>query len=305
MNSTIEDKSYNDGIIPVRQKFSFMQRFDVIRAMIGRNFILWKRFKISAVTSIISMFVGIGVFFFVNYWIGDAMGIRIAEFGYQGDFFRYVLLGMAVTSFSTISLTFFLFFLKATYFSNWLEMIISSSISLQQFVSITLIWMFFLSTINLTLYIGIGTFFFGADIILPPDFWLLIVIIVLLIISISGIGLISASMFLLFDVKGNIEPVGWFFMTFPALVSGNMFPPALFLEIAPPLYYLSKIFPLTYALESFRRVMDGQNLSNPIVMNNIMILLLFCIICLPIGLLFFRKGIKVAEKTGKLARWGA
>ncbi|UCG70822.1 MAG: hypothetical protein JSV09_07450 [Thermoplasmata archaeon] len=81
-----------------------------------------------------------------------------------------------------------------------------------------------------------------------------------------------------------------------------MFPPELFLEIAQPLYYLSRIFPHAYAMDAFRSVMDGAGLGNTIVINDILILIIFCIILFPLGAFMFREGIVKAERTGKLAR---
>ena len=305
MSPFTKDKSPDKSIISVKQKLSIRDKLEIYRALLSRNFILWSRFKISALIGLVSAIVGIAVFFFINFWIGDAMGVRIAQYGYKGDFFRYVLLGLVLTNFAGISLTFYLSFLKSTYFNNWLEMVLSSPISFSLYFSIAVIWVYVVSAINVTLHLGIGAFMFGADISIPPDFWLIIVIILLTVIAISGIGLMAASMFLLFDVKGSKEPISWFFSTFAGLVSGMMFPPELFLEIAPPLYYLSRIFPHTYAMDAFRRVMDGAGLGSTIVMNDILILIIFCIILLPLGTFMFRRGIVKAERTGKLARWGA
>jgi ABC-type multidrug transport system permease subunit len=123
----------------------------------------------------------------------------------------------------------------------------------------------------------------------------------LLIISLSGIGLISASMFMLANAKGNMEPIGWSIATISGLVAGVYFPPDY---LPPAIQIISNFLPQTYAIESLREILLlGKDLAEPSIQFTIFILVIFSIILLPIGLYLFNLGIKKGEKDGSLARW--
>lgn len=294
-------------IVPVKTKLSLAEKFGLLSAMITRNWILWKRFKISALFAVVSTFVTLGTFFFLQMVIVP-QDRYFAQYG--GDFFTFILLGMAFFAYANISLSMYLGVIKNTYFSNWLEMIMSSPMGFANYFGITTVWAYITATFSISFYLLIGTVVFGAAISFPPAFWLVVVVLILATLAISGIGLISASMFLLFDVKGAIEPVSWFFSTFAGLVAGSVFPPEVFLDVFPPLYGVSRILPHTYALDAFRRLMAGAGWNtmvdgSPIIQLAILKLVIFCLILLPIGIVMFRAGMRKAEKEGKLARWGA
>jgi ABC-2 type transport system permease protein len=187
-------------------------------------------------------------------------------------------------------------------------MILSSPMRLSTYFSMILIWTLIVSTINILIYIFIGTFIFGASIAISGSIIFVIIILILSIIAISGIGLISASTFLLYNIKGDIEPIAWIYATASGLLSGVLFPPSIFLDTYPILYTISRLLPQTYALEGIRRILNNPNLNplnDSIVISDIVFLIIFSIILLPLGIIIFRHGLHKAEKDGKLARWAA
>ena len=293
------------AIIPVKTTLPFKNRLDFVRAMYTRHYYLWKRFKVSAAVGMISSFVAILSFFFLNYVIQPDPQY-FAEYG--GDFFSFVLIGVAFFAYANVCLFAVRSVIAETYVNNWLEIIISSPIGFYNYLSVVITRALLSATVNILLYIAVGVFLLGAAISLPSNVFILLAVLILAILSLIGIGLISASTFLLFDVKGDSEPVNWFFTTFAGLVSGSFFPPEIYLDIFPPFFYLSRIFPHTYALDAFRRLLNPamvQATDMPIVYDDIFMLLIFTIIFMIIGSYLFRKGLKKAEKDGNLAKWGA
>ena len=156
-------------------------------------------------------------------------------------------------------------------------------------------------TINIIFYFIVGIFVFGASLVLSSTAWILLPIFILLVISLSGIGLMSASMFMLANAKGNIEPIGWAVTTLTGLVAGVYFPP----EFLPAsIQVLSKILPQTYAIEAIRGILlHGESITSPTIQLSLLYLVIFSIILLPIGMWMFNRGIKKAEREGTLARW--
>ena len=293
------------AIVQVKTSMSFRDKLDFVRAMYTRHYYLWKRFKISAMVGTISSVVAILSFFFLNYVI-QPDSQYFAQYG--GDFFTFVLIGVAFFAYANVCLIAVRSIISETYFNNWLEIIISSPIKLYNYLVVVLVRALLSSTINILFYIFVGTFFLGAIIAVPSNVFILFAVLLLAILSISGLGLISASTFLLLDVKGGSEPVNWFFATFAGLVSGSFFPPEIYLDIFPPLYYLSRVFPHTYALDAFRRLLNpamNHATDMPIIMNDLFMLLIFTLIFMSIGLFLFKRGLKKAERDGNLAKWGA
>ncbi|MCK5309616.1 MAG: ABC transporter permease [Thermoplasmata archaeon] len=293
------------AIVPVKTSMSFRGKLDFVRAMYTRHYYLWMRFKISAIVGTISSIVAILSFFFLNYVI-QPDATYFAEYG--GDFFTFVLIGVAFFAYANVCLIAVRSVISETYFNNWLEIILSSPVKFYNYLIVVLIRALISSTLNILFYILVGVSLLGAIIAVPSNIFILITVLLLAILSISGLGLISASTFLLLDVKGGAEPVNWFFATFAGLVSGSFFPPEVYLEVFPPMYYLSRIFPHTYALDAFRRLLNpamNQATDMPIIMNDIFMLLIFTVIFLSIGIFLFRKGMHKAERDGNLAKWGA
>lgn len=285
----------------VKHYLTFKEKLVVLYVCLKRKIILSLRFKISALFSLIGSIVGLATFFFLGILVQPGVAPYISQYG-SGDFFVYVLLGMAFMSFANLALSLYYNVISSTYWSNWLEMIFSSPMKFSTYMGITTVWVYFASAVNILLFLSIGVFIFGANLSVPGTVWLVIPVLLLAITAISGFGLMSASMFLLADVKGDIEPINWAIGTGAGLLSGAIFPP----EILPkPLHLMSRLLPHTYALDAFRRIMlNGEGLSSCYIQTDIFRLIIFCMIILPVGAYMFSKGLKKAEKTGKLARWG-
>jgi ABC-2 type transport system permease protein len=223
-----------------------------------------------------------------------------APAGYP-NYFSFVLIGLTVNQFMQTTMSTYLQTMHSIYWSNWLEILLTSPVRTKMFFVSVMIWNYIMVTNNILFYFIVGIFVFGASFTLSSTAWILIPILILLVISLSGIGLMSASMFMLANAKGSIEPIGWAVTTLTGLVAGVYFPP----EILPAgVQTLSKILPQTYAIDAIRRILlNGEGITSPTIQLTIVYLVIFSIVLLPIGMWMFNRGIKKAEKEGTLARW--
>jgi ABC-2 type transport system permease protein len=280
----------------MKHALSSLEKLGVIWVYLCRRAKLWFRFKISFVFSFVAMFVTIAIFYFMNLFVGPV------QFDYyDGPFFTFVLIGLAVNQYMQTTLNIYLGTMHSMYWSNWLEIILTSPMRLKTFFSSVMTWTYLYATMNVAFYFIIGIFVFGAEFTFPATAWIVIPILILLIISLSGIGLISASMFMLANAKGDIEPIGWGVATLSGLVAGVYFPPKY---LPVPVQLLSKILPQTYAIDAIRRVLlNGEGISSPSIQLTIIYLIIFSVILLPLGMFMFNAGIRKAEKEGTLARW--
>lgn len=284
-------EKYNSGVVNTS---------DLIFAYIERSVKLLMRFKISFLFSIIALIVSVAIFFFINRVF--SLSTTGVLWKYGGDYFSYVLIGLAVNYYASIAITEFLKTIRGCYLRNWLEIILTARSSLRSFFLSVLSWSYLYATFNVFLYFLFGIGIFGAALNFHNQWYIIILILFLAIISLSGIGLMSASMFMLSDAKGEVEPISWIILTLSGLVTGVYYP----IGILPyPLQIVSQMLPQTHALEGIRLViLGGETIANTDVLYSILYLLIFACIYLPIGILMFKIGIKKAEKEGSLARWG-
>jgi len=203
----------------VKHSLNAKETIHVIGSYMAKNFRLWYRFKISFIFTLISMVVAIAIWYFMN----KVLDINLGE-DYKYDYFTFVLVGVIINQYVLVTLSTYLDSLKELYWSNQLEFYLTSPSRLKTFFMASLTWTYMYATINALIFFAIGIFIFDANLIVNPDALLIIPMLFLLIVGLSGLGLISASMFLLIDAKGEIEPISWVISTLTLLVSGVVFP---------------------------------------------------------------------------------
>ncbi len=276
----------------VKHNLSFKETLHVIGSYMAKNARLWYRFKISFVFTFISMIVAIAIWYFMT---------KLTNVEFTDDWFSFVLIGIVINQFVLTTLSLYLDSLHELYWSNQLEFYLTSPSRLKTFFLASLVWTYVYASINAILYFAIGVFVFNANIVLHPEAILIIPMMFLLIISLSGLGLISASMFLLIDAKGEIEPIGYVISTLTLLVSGVVFPFEAFLVHFPPLYYVAIALPQTWAISGIRDLLGGGSVANALPIMGILVI--FALILFPLGVAMFRLGIRKGERIGGLAKW--
>lgn len=277
----------------VKHSLTPKETLHVIGSYVAKNARLWYRFKISFIFTFISMIVAIAIWYFIN---------KMLTADFTDDWFTFVLVGIVINQYVLTTLSTYLDSLKELYWSNQLEFYLTSPSRLRTFFLSSLTWTYTYASINAVLYFAIGVFVFGANLVFNPEALIIIPILFFLIIGLSGIGLISASMFLLVDAKGEIEPINWTISTITLLVSGVLFPYEAFLDLFPPLYYVAIALPQTWAIAGIRGLLfEGKGIESAVPILGILVV--FAVVLFPLGVIMFRKGIRKGEKVGSLAKW--
>lgn len=288
------------------KKPGVIQNLELITVMTDRSLKLWTRFKLSFIFSLVAMLISVTTFFFVSILIGDGSKSALADYG--GNYFSFVLVGLAFEFYATATLIDYLKSVRAIYWNNWMEMVVTSPFSIKSFLVSIMTFSYLYATIHVLLYFVVGIGVFGADIPATPHILLILLILGLSILAISGLGIMSASMFLLTDAKGATEPIGYVIGTLAGVFSGVFFPISM---IPPWLRPIGYVLPHTYALEGLRKailtpneIYWGSLFEWWSMWNILFVLTVFSIILVPLGLWMFNKSIMHGEKTGTLARWG-
>lgn len=273
-----------------------MNTFDIIKINLIRSLKLWTRFRTSFIISIIAMFVSIGIFFFLGLAFGPAADAAVSMYG--TTFFSFVLVGLAFNQYAAIAINDYLNSLKEVYFSNRLEIILLSS-GIKKYLFSMILWSFIYTSFNFALFLIIGVWVFGASIVLTINWWAILVVLFLTIFSLSGIGLIAASVFLVGGAKGEVEPVSWLITALATLVSGVYYPVEKLPDI---IQFIANFLPHTHALKASRIIFLSGSLT-PEFLSSILYLMVFSLILFPLGLWLFNKSIRKGEKEGTLVRW--
>jgi ABC-type multidrug transport system permease subunit len=282
------------------------QRLELIASFIARKSRLWYRFKVSFMFNLISMSIAISIWFFFNFVFGQEGAVAVAAQGFGNDYFKYVLVGVIINQYILLTINLYIQTIHDVYWNNQLEVYLTSPGGLGMFFLSAICWTYLFASMNVLIYFAIGVLIFGASLSISlSGVFLMLIILFLLIVGLSGIGLLSASMFFLVEAKGDVEPINWFFITITGLVAGVFYPPEIFLDHVPALYHLSRLFPQTYAIQGIRRILlNGMGFGSPEIIQIIMVLAIFAAVLFPLGHFAFQRGIKKAERMGKLTRWG-
>jgi ABC-2 type transport system permease protein len=122
------------------------------------------------------------------------------------------------------------------------------------------------------------------------------IILILTIICFSGLGIISASFIMIFK-RG--DPVNWVFGSVSALLGGVFYP----ITVLPIwLRFFSYLLPITYSLRGMRlALLQGYSLSA--LTLEILALIVFSVLLLPLGIICFRYAVKKAKMDGSLTQY--
>ncbi|MFQ6120649.1 MAG: ABC transporter permease [Methanosarcinales archaeon] len=157
------------------------------------------------------------------------------------------------------------------------------------------LWNFIFTSIRVLIYLGIGVLLFKIN-ISNENLFAALIILILTIICFSSIGIISASFIM---VLNQGDPVNWIFSNVSGLIGGVYYP----ITVLPNwLQNFSYILPITYSLRGMRHALL-QGYSMEALAPDILALVVFSIVMLPLSILCFRYAVKRAKVDGSLVQY--
>jgi ABC-type multidrug transport system permease subunit len=224
---------------------------------------------------------------------------------YGGSFIAYLILGMGIYPFfntvlnqpySLINICYSSSFVAGGVRMGWADYLQLAGIPIPIYMASEMLITLFQHIITLGVYLFAGIFIFGMQMPGHPNYLAAFLAVFLGMLAVLGIGLISASMIWIAGAWHGEEPIQWAVSMLAGLISGVYFPP----EVLPkPLLALSQFLPQTYALRIARlSILKGYSISQ--LSPDFLILLLFCVILLPLGIVILHYSLKLAKKRGSL-----
>jgi ABC-2 type transport system permease protein len=238
-------------------------------------------------------FVSLATFYFVSKIIGSAANPYLSAYG--GDYFSYVLIGLALVGFQSVGMNTFSSAVSGGAAHGTLEAMLVTPTSISSIVLSSSVWDFLMTTFNVFVYLLFGTLFFGVS-LASANLVTAAVVLVLTALVFSGIGVLSASIVL---VLKRGDPIAWLFGTVSSFAGGMLFP----VDVLPGwLQALARIFPIFYGMRAMRMaVLRGATLAQ--VSGDVLALCAFAIVILPLSLLVFRVAVRVAKTDGTLGTY--
>ena len=262
-------------------------------AFLKRDFIIAVNYRFSFLLQLLGTFFSVSMFYFLSQVFGKGVSAYLEPYG--GDYFSFVLIGIAFSSYLTFSLSSFSRQLRESQLQGTLEALLTTPTSLSTIMLSSSLYPFIFTSFNVIVHILFGAAVFGFP-LGNANFPAAVLILALSIASFAGLGIISAAFIMMFK-RGS--PIEWLLSSLSMLLCGTFYPPSV---LPNWLQKLSSLLPLTYSLRSMRyALLQGSTLAE--LLPDIGALVLFGVVLLPLGLVAFNYATKRAKAQGSLAHY--
>ena len=177
-----------------------------------------------------------------------------------------------------------------------IERILLTPCSIPVFILGSMSWRYFWSSLNLVVFIFMGTTVFGMN-IFTVDWLTFIAVLLIGVMAMWGLGIISSAIQL---VTKQWNPVNWFLSTFSFLVSGIFFSPEALLAVDSTgiLYGLAWCLPQTYVYHMIRLAFIGKSILD--MLSPLLNLVIMAVVFFGIGWFTFKLCLRRCQLEGSL-----
>lgn len=235
----------------------------------------------------------IAVFYFLSRLLGKSVAPYLTSYG--GDFFSFLLIGIAFSRYLYVGLNGFATSIRNEQLVGTLEAMIATPTSLSVIITFSSLWKFLFASLNILVYLLLGTILFGVD-LSRANILAALIIVVLTTATFSSLGIISASFIMVFK-RG--DPINWLVGNLSILLGGVYYP----ITILPQwLQKFSYLLPLTYSLRAVRKaLLQGHSIRS--LSSDVMALLIFSAFMIPVSLFVFKYAVRKAKIEGSLIHY--
>jgi ABC-2 type transport system permease protein len=264
-----------------------------VAAFLARDFLWELSYPLNFFWRWSSIFFNLITFYFLGRLISGATTGYLSAYG--GDYFPFVLVGLALGGFQNVALTSVSHAVLYGMYTGTLEAMLVTPTSLSTIVFASVLYQFASSLVSVLIYLLFGILLFGFS-LAQANLWAAAVIMGLTLLAHLPLGIFSASFLLIFK-RG--DPVTSLVGSFSALMGGVYFP----LEVLPGwLQSAAQFIPFTHALEGLRQaLLNGRSLLS--LGTQVAVLGLFAGVLLPLSLAVFSWAVHQAKRLGTLSQF--
>lgn len=262
-----------------------------IAAFIKRGLHNQLSYPVSFILRLLSTFTSAATFYFVARLVGSqATNPHLQAYG--GDYMAFLVIGVVFQGYVKVAQDSFARAIRNEQRWGTLEFLLLSRSPLCLILGGIGVWSLLQETVSAVLVLSSAVLAFGLQ--LDVNFLPAALFFVLAILGMTGVGIISAGIIVV-TKQGN--PVQWFINLLVGLLSGVYYP----VEVFPSwLGAIARFLPTTHALIGLRQTLINHTPLNQL-REQLLILVIFACISIPLGLLVFRWGFDRAKRDGTLS----
>jgi len=265
----------------------------VLLAFLKRDYLLHFSYRFSLLSNIFTVLTFAGTFYYIGHLFKGTTITSLQPFG--GNYFSYVLIGLALSNFVGGSLGTLSNQLRQEQLMGTLEAVLATPVSNSLVLFSMNFWNFLVALMDLVVYILVGVLIFHVSLsqVNWPSF---LIVLFLTVVSFMSLGTITASVTLIFkggdNLAGNINVLSDF-------LGGIYFPVSVLPWFLKGIAYL---LPTTYAIRAANKAVYMQASLNELQME-MTILFGFAVGLLLLSLKSFGFAVKKAKQYGNLAHY--
>ena len=262
-------------------------------AFVTKDFLLEVSYRFATALALIEVASGLLIYFFIDRLFGQEVVGYLEPYGV--GYFAYVLLGLALFSFMGTGISGVAGQVSREQVMGTLEAILVAPFRPAGLAAGLSLSGVLYACGEMAGYLLLGALLFSAP-VGNANLLSVAVILLLAVVSFNSLGLLAASVIVVFK-RGN--PIAWIFQGVAGLLGGVYFP----VEVLPDwLQALSALIPGTYAVRGLQlAVYRGASL--PTLQGEILPLAFLAAVLLPLGLFTFAASIRRAKRDGSLAHY--
>ncbi len=269
-------------------------RHKILKAInfVIKDFLIESSYGFNAVMQTLGIFFSVFTFYFLSKIIDLSQTPELIKYK---EYFPYVITGIALSNYLSVATRGFSQRIRESQLTGTLESVLICGVKPGEFLIFSTLYDFLFSTLRIFVYLII-TFFFSSGGFYLGQLHYSMLILSLSIIAFSSMGVLSAGFVLMFK-RG--DPVAIIYSALSYLFSGVYFPVSL---LPKPLQFVSKILPMTHALEGLRKsLLTEINISD--IMPQCLALIIFSLILWPLSVFTFSRAVKRAKFDGSLSHF--
>lgn len=262
-------------------------------AFLRKDFQVALSYRFNLLLSLLGFLFSLLVFFFIGRTFTGALSPHLERYG--GEYFPWVLIGIAVSNFVTVGLSAMSQQARSAQLEGTLEALLGTPTPIPVVLIGSSLWSFLSALASAVALIAAGFLLAGVAVAVPRVI-AAAVILLLTFLAFLMVGMLSASFVIIFK-RG--DPIGTIFGWSSFLLGGVLFP----VEVLPgPLRLLSRFLPITYAVTAIRELLLARS-SFRTVLPLVFALGLFTVILGPLAVLSFRYAVRRARRDGTLVQY--
>lgn len=245
-------------------------------------------YRLNFALSVANVFIGLVGYYYLSHAADPRIG------AYSGNPAGFIIVGTTFNTFVSVALASYSGSIRSEMFLGTIEHWLLSASSLTRLVVLSTIWEFMWPLLTTTITFILLTLILGLH--FDIEWTTSLVFFLLTVVVMSGFGLISAGIIMVSKIG---DPLSLAWTAVNTLLIGALFP----VTVLPAwMQSISKVLPNYHALNGLRAGML-QHASLASESSELLSVLIFCAITVPLGVLIFRLGFERARSQGTLAQF--